>query len=109
VTLFARYGNGDVPVVEEAQRAFSLGHEFYSAGVQFRNGFVLNRWDAWGIGYAQTHLAAGENEKLVEGYYNLQLTERLRLSFHLQHVLQSDVESNKVGYLLPGLRLQAAF
>ena len=107
-TLFARYGNGDIPVVE-GPTAFSLGQEFYSAGVQFRNGFVLNRWDAWGVGYAQTRLAAGNDEKLVEGYYNLALTERLHLSFHLQHVLKSDVDSSRVGYLLPGLRLQAAF
>lgn len=107
-TLFARYGNGDIPVVT-GPTAFSLGQEFYSAGVQFRNGLVFNRWDVWGIGYAQTRLAPGDDEKLVEGYYNLALTERLHLSFHLQHVLRPGEASSRVGYLLPGVRLQAAF
>ncbi len=31
----------------------------------------------------------GRSEKLTEGYYNFQLTERLRLSFHLTHVLDT--------------------
>jgi hypothetical protein len=35
------------------------------------------------------------------------LTERLRLAFHLQHVL--DNQSDKFGYFLPGVRLQASF
>ena len=43
--------------------------------------------DTWGVGYAQMELASGDREKLAEGYYNLHLTERLRLSFHLTHVL----------------------
>ena len=49
---------------------------------------MFNPLDTWGIGYAQMDLASGDTEKLVEGYYNFQLTERLRLSFHLQHVLE---------------------
>jgi hypothetical protein len=52
-------------------------------------------------------LASGEREHLTEGYYNFLLTERLRLSFTLQHVL--DTQTDKFGYLLPGIRLQAAF
>ena len=48
-------------------------------------------------------------EKLVEGYYNLLLTDRLRLSFHLSHVLDTPAVGEKFGYLLPGVRLQAAF
>ena len=109
VTLFARYGDAHHPVIDEGQTSFSLGQNFYSAGVKFQNGLVLNRWDAWGIGYAQTELDAGENEKMTEGYYNLQLTDRLHLSFHLQHVLRSAPGTEKLGYLVPGLRLQAAF
>jgi hypothetical protein len=75
--------------------------------VAFKTGIIFNPQDAWGIGYAQTELGTGENEKLVEGYYNLHLTERLRLAFHLQHVL--DNQSDKFGYFLPGVRLQASF
>lgn len=109
-TLFARYGDGDLPVTEEGQTSFSLGQRFYSGGVKFQNGLVFNRWDSWGIGYAQTEVPdAGEKEKMMEGFYNLQLTDRLHLSFHLQHVLRSAPGTPSLGYLVPGLRLQAAF
>ena len=70
---------------------------------------VLNPLDTWGVGYAQMELQSGDREKLVEGYYNLLLTERLRLSFHLQHALESPAGGEKFGYLLPGVRLQASF
>jgi hypothetical protein len=97
-TIFGRYGQSEA--VD--------GHDrFYSLGVSFKTGIIFNPQDAWGIGYAQTELGSGENEKLVEGYYNLHLTERLRLAFHLQHVL--DNQSDKFGYFLPGVRLQASF
>ena len=43
---------------------------------------------AGGSGYAHMDLAAGDTENLAEGYYNLQLTGRLRLSFTLQGVLR---------------------
>jgi carbohydrate-selective porin OprB len=100
LTLFSRYGTQDVDEGRD---------HYYSAGVGFRNGLVFNPLDTWGIGYAQMELASGEREKLAEGYYNFQLTERLRLSFHLTHVLDApDVES-KFGYVLPGVRFQAAF
>jgi hypothetical protein len=110
VSLFARYGNGRVNAAtsEETTRS-STGHHFYSGGLQFQNGLVFNPLDTWGLGYAQTQNAIGQNEKLVEGYYNFRLTERLRLSFHLQHVVDSGGETSKFGYLLPGVRLQASF
>jgi len=54
-------------------------------------------------------LESGYREKLFEGYYNLLLTERLRLSFNLTHVLDSPAGGEKFGYLLPGVRLQASF
>jgi hypothetical protein len=76
-------------------------------GIQ--TGLVFNPQDTWGIGYAQMDLDSGENEKLVEGYYNFLLTDKLRLSFHLQHVLDGPGVESKFGYLLPGIRLQAAF
>jgi len=109
-TLFARFGDGDLPVIEEGQTSFSLGQRFYSGGVKFQNGLVFNRWDSWGIGYAQTEVPdTGEKEKMTEGFYNLQLTDRLHLSFHLQHVLRSASGTESLGYLVPGVRLQAAF
>jgi hypothetical protein len=70
---------------------------------------VLNPRDAWGVGYAKMDLASGEKEDLVEGYYNFLLTDRLRLSFHLTHVLERPDSETKYGYLLPGIRFQAAF
>lgn len=100
VGLFGRYGSTEVEGGRDHQ---------YSFGVGFQNGLVFSPRDTWGIGYSQLKLAAGEKEKLTEGYYNVQLTERLRLSFHLQHVFESALGERSFGYLLPGVRLQAAF
>ena len=98
-TLAARYGNAEA----------DLGRDhFYSAGLQIANGAVVSPLDTWGVGYSQTELAAGTKEKLAEGYYNFHLSERLRLSFHLQHVIDTTAPA-KFGYLLPGVRLQASF
>ena len=101
VGLFARYGTQDL---EDNGR-----DQYWSAGIGFQNGFILNPQDTWGVGYAQMELESGDREKLVEGFYNLLLTERLRLSFHLQHVLDRPAAGERFGYLLPGVRLQAAF
>jgi high affinity Mn2+ porin len=101
VGVFGRYGTQDLDVDGR--------DHYWSAGVSFQNGFILNPQDTWGVGYAEMKLMSGDREKLVEGYYNLLLTERLRLSFHLTHVLDTPAEGNKFGYLLPGIRLQAAF
>jgi carboxypeptidase family protein len=101
VGLFARYGTQDLETGERDR--------FYSAGVGFQRGLVFNPEDTWGIGYARMDLASGEREDLVEGYYNLLLTERLRLSFHLTHVLDRPDADSRFGYLLPGIRFQAAF
>jgi hypothetical protein len=54
-------------------------------------------------------LETGQKERLTEGYYNFHLTERLRLSFHLTHVLDDADTESEFGYLLPGIRFQAAF
>ena len=101
VGLFGRYGT----------KGFELeGRDHYwSAGVGFQNGFIFNPQDTWGIGFAETKFFSGDREKLVEGYYNLLLTERLRLSFNLTHALETPAGGTKFGYLLPGIRLQAAF
>jgi high affinity Mn2+ porin len=100
ITIFGRYGTQEVDGGRD---------HYYSAGVGVQNGLVFSPLDSWGIGYAQMDLLSGDSEKLTEGYYNFRLTERLRLSLHLQHVLDAPGAENKFGYLLPGLRLQAAF
>ncbi len=98
VTWFGRYGQQQIP---------GDWDRYWSTGLSFGTGMVFNPLDTWGIGYAQVDLAAGDKEHLTEGYYNFRLTERLRLSFSLQHVL--DRQNDKFGYLLPGIRLQASF
>ena len=98
--LFARYG----------QQETDLGHDrFYSAGFSVQHGFIFNPEDTWGIGYANMNIRTGEKENLVEGYYNLLLTEKLRLSFHLSGVVDTPEGGSKFGYIFPGIRLQAAF
>lgn len=100
LTVFGRVGFADA----EGGR-----DRFYSAGIQIQNGAVFNPLDTWGIGYAQIDPFAGRREKLAEGYYNFRLTDRLRLSFHLQRVLDSEDGTTAFGYVLPGVRLQASF
>lgn len=106
VGVFSRYGAGEA---DPTGALIYRRHHFFSAGVGVQTAFVLNPQDTWGIGYAQMRLAAGEKEHLAEGYYNFQLTERLRLSFHLTHVLDRPDAETRFGYLLPGIRFQAAF
>jgi hypothetical protein len=100
VGLFARYG--------QAEQAVAHDH-FYSLGVSFQNGFVFNPEDTWGVGYASTQLDNGQGEHLFEGYYNLLLTEKLRLTFQLSGVIDTPEVGPKFGYLFPGIRFQAAF
>ena len=59
--------------------------KFFSGGVQVQNGVVFNPLDFWGVGYAETKLKTGDRERLGEGFYNFQISEKLRLSLHLQH------------------------
>ncbi len=101
VGLFARYGTQET---ELAPR-----DDFYSVGIGFQNGLIFSPQDRWGVGYAHMDRASGETEHLAEGYYNFHLTERLRLSFHLTHVLDRPADEPQFGYLLPGVRFQAAF
>jgi hypothetical protein len=101
VGLFARYGTQETEVDSR--------DNFYSFGLGFQNGLVISPRDTWGVGYAHMDLVTGEKEHLAEGYYNFHLTERLRLSFHLTHVLDRPDADTKFGYLLPGVRFQAAF
>jgi hypothetical protein len=100
VGLFGRYGTQEVDLGDD---------KFYSGGVGFQNGLIFFPQDTWGIGYAQLDLASGQKEHLAESYYNFQLTERLRLSFNLTYVLDRPETGDRFGYLLPGVRFQAAF
>jgi high affinity Mn2+ porin len=100
VGLFGRYGTSEL----ESGR-----DQFYSAGIGFQNGFNISPQDTWGVGYAQMDLESGEREQLAEAFYNFHLTEKLRLSFHLTHVIDAPDADTKFGYLLPGVRFQAAF
>ena len=98
ITAFARYGNSEADTGDD---------QFYSAGLQFEKGPVFNPMDVWGIGYAQLELASSEEEKLFETYYNLHLSEKLHLSFHLQYVIETRLGGDEQGFLVPGLRIQA--
>ena len=98
--VFARYGTSNIDPGRD---------NFFSVGVGFQNGYIFNPRDTWGIGYSQMDLETGQTERLTEGYYNFLLTERLRLSFHLTHVLDDADTASEFGYLLPGIRFQAAF
>jgi hypothetical protein len=100
MTLFGRYGAAETGGPRD---------KFYSVGFQLMNGVVLNPEDAWGVGYARTELGAGDEENLVEGYYNLRMTQKLQLSFHLTRVTEKPVGAESVSYFVPGVRLQASF
>lgn len=101
VTAFGRVGSG--------QAGGGPRDKFVSAGLQFRNGLVFNREDAWGVGFARTELGMGDEEDLFEGYYNLRMTQKMWLSFHLAYVTESALGADEVSYFVPGLRLQASF
>jgi len=98
--VFGRYGTSQVVDGRD---------HFYSLGLQLQNGLVFNPLDIWGVGYAQTSLNTGDGEKLVEGYYNFQISEKLRLTFHMQHIFESPAGAKSYGFFLPALRLQARF
>ena len=101
LTLFARYGSAEVLDTDD--------DKFYSVGFALANGVVFNPEDAWGMGFARTELGAGDEEDLIEGYYNLRMTQKLQLSFHLTYVTEKPFEAEEVSYFVPGVRLQASF
>jgi hypothetical protein len=98
--LFGRYGRADADVDKD---------DFWSLGFQVQNGAVFNPLDFWGVGYSQTMLGSADNEKQVEGYYNFQISEKLRLSLHVQHYFERQAGTPDYGFLVPGVRLQARF
>jgi len=100
VTFFGRYG--------AAQATVKRDH-YYSGGFQFAQGLGFYPADKWGVGYAQTDLQVPGKERLIEGYYNFSLAEKFSLSFHLQHFWELRPGAATLGYLIPGIRLQASF
>jgi len=98
VSVFGRYGTADTDFSDDT---------FYSVGLSFQNRFVTNPLDFWGLGYAQLSLDSGNSEKLIEAFYNLHLSEKLRVTFNLQHVLEYRPGASTLGFLVPGIRLQA--
>jgi hypothetical protein len=100
LTVFARVGRAETAGPDD---------EFFSLGMQFANGVTFNPEDAWGVGFANTELGAGDEEDLIEAYYNLRMTQKLQLSFHLTHVTEKPFGGDEVGYFVPGVRLQASF
>jgi len=99
-TLFARFGSAEAEVDRDT---------FYSLGVGFANGLVWNRWDTWGVGYAHSDLDAGDREHVAEFYYSLGLSDRLRLSPHLQYFRVEPAGGGEFGYVVAGVRFQAGF
>ena len=56
---------------------------------RFQNGWVFNPWIR-GVSATRNRPARrASTRSWSEGYYNFRLTERLRLSFHLQHVVDT--------------------
>ena len=89
----------------------------WSAGFQVQKAAVFNPLDYWGFGYAETrtHAAADTGlvgqftERMVEGYYNFLLSEKLRLSVHVQHAFEIPANLPSYGFIVPAVRLQARF
>jgi carboxypeptidase family protein len=110
LTLFGRYGSGRVDApAGSSTTLFSTGGRFYSGGFQIQNGLVFNPLDRWGVGYARTVIPDGPSEGVVEGYYNFRISQKLRLSLSLQHLLESPLGEASHSFLFPGVRLQASF
>jgi len=107
--LFGRWGS--------AETDFSTRDTFWSTGFQVQKAAVFNPLDYWGFGYAETRTHAADaagilgefTERMIEGYYNFELSEKLRLSLHLQHQFERVPGEPDHGFLIPAIRVQARF
>lgn len=105
VTLFGRYGRGDIsPGVPLDTTVFQV--EFFSFGAGFQSPFSVNPLDKWGIGFAQTEVKHIDHEKIAEIFYNLHLTEHLEVSAMLQYAFEHGLDAK---YLIPGTRIKVEF
>lgn len=102
ITLFGRYGSAENQLSSDRDK-------YYSAGLQFNAGLGFNPEDVFGFGYSYASLGTNEKETLLESYYNLSMTEKLRLTFNLTYVEEDRLNAITDGYLIPGIRLQASF
>jgi hypothetical protein len=114
--VFGRFGAAQAcqrdVLTQECAEPFGIADSrdrFFSVGFQVQNGLVFTPLDAWGIGYAQTTLETGDRERIAEGYYNFRISDKLRLSLHLQHVFETPFGESSVGFLVPAVRVQARF
>jgi hypothetical protein len=107
--LFGRWGSAETDV--------SPRDNYWSAGFQIQNGAVFNPLDYWGVGFAETQSSETDptapqgrfRERMIEGYYNFELSEKLRLSLHLQHQFERAPGAPETGFLVPAIRVQARF
>ncbi len=102
VTLFGRYGTAE-------NLSSSSDDKYFSAGVQFGAGLGFNPEDVFGLGYSDSSLATKEEEMLVEAYYNLTMTEKLKLTFNMTYLDEKRIDTNTDSYIITGVRLQANF
>ncbi len=113
ITSFFRFGH------ELTSSKFAKNNFFYSGGLQFKTPWTFSIRDSWALGFVYSDIASGINfsnlatggikEYLAEAYYNLFLTENLKISFHLQYLIDSNVGTIKRSYLVPGIRTQFDF
>ncbi len=103
VTLFSRFSQ------QFTSNAFRREDYFYSGGLQFKTPYVFSLQDVWAVGFQRTDLASGVDETLIEGYYNLFLTDNIQTSLHLQYLVDSNVGGIDKSYILPGLRVHINF
>lgn len=83
---------------------------FYSGGAQVQKRLVFFPGDTWGMGYALTYLTSrAAREHIGEFYYSFQLTERLAFSPRIQFAREINSSTGTATYIVPGIRLQAAF
>ncbi|MFP6637648.1 MAG: hypothetical protein VB778_03380 [Nitrospinaceae bacterium] len=103
LSLFGRFGH------KFTSNQYSDDDYFYSAGFQFKNRYIFSPGDYWAVGYQHTDLGNETKESLVEAYYNFDLAESLKASFHLQYLFDSNSGGADKSYLLPGLRVHFNF
>lgn len=99
MSSFIRYGNSRT-------KGEHKNDKFVSGGFQLRTPYTLYPRDVWGMGIYYLDKKLEGDESLLELYYNVYLTEHIRVSPHLQWLWRSEENDN---ILVPGLRVQVDF
>ena len=109
ITLFGRYGDGDVP--SGSRRAtIDTGRISTAAASRLPNGARFQPAGQLGI-----RLRSDEPRRRAtrngwsEGYYNFQLIGETAAVVPSAHALETPAAAEQVGYFVPGVRLQASF